>query len=406
MYYPNRTQLDITSLPEDFRELGEGLVYFSEMLQEVRTLARSLSRGDLSGTLPKPDNELASNLKSLHAALKHLTWQARQVAAGDYDQRVEFMGDFADAFNQMIVQLKERQDALLREIETIRKQRQDLERSNNIFEIITGRMPEWIIMIDWETGKLLFANHPIESGLANGISKSQLHETLLSYARDVGEDNVQRTEEFPLISDMVVQWFSVILYPLRWYEHNAVAAILTDITANKAQLQELKDVAYRDMLTGLYNRHYGMKLLNKWIEQHIHFVICFVDIDWLKYVNDVFGHEEGDRYILHVSELLQTFSDDLRVCRLGGDEFMVLVPGITGDAAEKRLETLRGDLVASEYVAENGQISYRCSMSYGVVEVAEDNELSAGDLLSLADEKMYLYKRMYKADRRDSIDLA
>ncbi|MCL2346012.1 MAG: hypothetical protein FWC58_09210, partial [Desulfobulbus sp.] len=163
LYYPNRAQLDPASLPEDFREFGEGLVCFVEMLNETRKLATSLSRGDLSCPLPKPDNEIASNLKSLHATLKHLTWQTRQVANGDYKQRISFMGDFADAFNQMVVQLKERQDALLGEIETIQKQRRDLERSNNLFEIITDRLSEWIVVFDRNTGERLFTNHPVEN---------------------------------------------------------------------------------------------------------------------------------------------------------------------------------------------------------------------------------------------------
>jgi diguanylate cyclase (GGDEF)-like protein len=394
--------LDVESLPEDFREFGEGLVYFAKMLKEVRALAGSLSRGDLSGPLPDPENELASNLKSLHASLKHLTWQTREVAAGDYDQHVEFMGDFADAFNQMIAQLRERQDSMLHEIEIIQNQRRDLERSNNLFEIITSRMLEWIIMIDRETGNLLFSNHPIRGGLVIDAFESQLYDTLLNYARKIDENDTQKTEEFSLTSDTAVQWFSVILYPLRWYEHNAVAAVLTDITSSKAHIQELEDVAYRDMLTGTYNRHYGMKLLNEWIERHISFAICFIDMDWLKYVNDVFGHEEGDRYILQVANLLQSFSADCCVCRLGGDEFMLLAPGFTGKAAEDRLETLRNGLIAKDYMDENGKISYKCSMSYGVVEVTKDNVQPAGDLLSLADEKMYAYKRAYKLERRDA----
>ena len=390
------------SLPEDFRELGEGLVCFAEMLKEVRLLARSLSRGDLSGALPSPDNELASSLKSLHAALKHLTWQARQVAAGDYDQHVEFMGDFADAFNQMTAQLKERREALLNEIDVIQKQRQDLERSNNLFEIITSRMPEWIVLIDRETGEFLFTNHPIEKDLASDIFESQLHDILLKFAREIKASDAQKVEEFPLTHDRVIQWFSVILYPLRWYEHNAVAAVLSDITASKVQLQELEDAAYRDMLTGTYNRNYGMKLLDEWVEQRTPFALCFVDIDWLKYVNDVFGHKEGDRYLRRVTGLLQSFSEDACVSRLGGDEFMVLAPGFTKAAAETRLAALRDSFDSVDYTTKGGKIiSYQRSVSYGVVEVKADNTLTAGDLLSLADDRMYAYKRACKTERRD-----
>ncbi|MDR2452702.1 MAG: GGDEF domain-containing protein [Candidatus Accumulibacter sp.] len=370
------------------------------MLGEVRVIARSLSRGDLSGPLPKPDNELGSHLKSLHATLKHLTWQAREVAAGDYNQHVDFMGEFAEAFNQMIVQLKEQRDDLLSKIESNQLQQQRLERSNDIFKTITRQISEWILVIDRKTGELLFTNHPIEYHLSSNVFESQFYSALLDHAKQVVESDAPKIEELPLTGDEPARWFSVMFYTMRWYERDAVLALLMDITDSKAQIKKLEDTAYRDMLTGTYNRHYGMKLLNEWLEQRIPFAICFVDMDRLKWVNDVFGHLEGDRYILQVTNLLQTFSANACVCRLGGDEFMVLVPGVSGKAAEARLGVLRDGLVARDHKMEDGQ-TYQCSISFGIVEVAEDNTVSAVDLLSLADERMYAYKKAHKAVYRE-----
>jgi diguanylate cyclase (GGDEF)-like protein len=405
LYYPGRAQLDPTSLPAEFRDLGEGLVYFAEMIGEVRTLARSLSRGDLSGPLPRPDNELGSHLKSFHATLKHLTWQAREVAAGNYDQHVDFMGEFAEAFNQMIAQLKERRDDLQNKIETEQRQRKFLERSNDIFKTITRQISEWVLVIDRETRDLLFTNHPIERYLASEIFESRLYAILLDHAKRAEESDEPKIEEFSLTSDKgngeAVRWFSLMLYTMRWYESDAVLVLLTDITASKAQIQRLENTAYRDMLTGTYNRHYGMKLLNEWLEQRIPFAICFIDMDRLKLVNDVFGHLEGDRYILQVTDLLRTFSADTSVCRLGGDEFMLLAPRMTRKAAETRLEALRNSLAAEERKTENGR-TYRCGISFGVAEATPDDVISAVDLLSLADERMYAYKKAHRAVSREN----
>lgn len=401
LYYPNRAQLDPATLPEDFREFGEGLVFFMEMLNESRALAAALSRGDLSCPLPKPDNELASNLKSLHATLKHLTWQTRQVANGDYKQRIRFMGDFADAFNQMVVQLKERQDALLGEIETIQKQRLDLERSNNLFEIITDRLSEWIVVFDRNTGEQLFTNHPVENLLTNASLEPRLYEVLMGHVQQKEESGVQKSMLFSLDDNDAIQWFSATFYPLHWYGCDAMAAVLSDITASKAEIDKLKGVAYRDALTGKYNRHYGMNLFNEWIEQRRRFVVCFIDIDKLKYVNDVLGHAEGDRYILLVAKLLEAFSENACLCRLGGDEFMILATDIDQRAAQDRLEALRNGLVAEELTTQDGT-SYRGSFSYGVVEVETDNALPSSEILSQADESMYVYKKAHRMERRDT----
>lgn len=401
LYKPNRAQLDVDALPEDFRDLGAGLSFFAEMLKELREFERDMARGELSGPIPGKDNELAAPLKDLHASLKHLTWQTKQVARGDYSQHIEFMGEFADSFNEMITQLKERKIALENELTQVQRKTMELARSNSLFEAITSNMSEWIVMIDRETGEHLFANHPIKSDLYQDVFEQQLYDILLEYARDVDENSTGVSEEFPLISDTAVQYFSVMLYPIRWYDHDAVAAVLTDVTKEKEVFRQLEDVAYRDMLTGAYNRHFGMKLLSEWLKSGTRFVICFIDMDRLKYVNDVFGHNEGDNYILTVERLLERFNADPYICRLGGDEYMILAQGCTQEEAEARLEELREELIRAEYSNEDGSITYNRSFSYGVVEVTADNTLPSSDLLATADERMYEYKKAHKAERKN-----
>lgn len=285
-------------------------------------------------------------------------------------------------------------------MKVIRKQAEDLERSNSLFKTVTGMMSEWIVMIDKETGEHLFANHPVENDLASDIFEEQLYSILMDYAKDINEDAECVTDEFPLISDYAIQWFSIILYPVKWDGHNAVSAVLTDVTEEKDQIKELEDVAYKDPLTGAYNRHFGMELLNDWVDKNIPFLICFVDMDRLKYVNDVFGHSEGDAYIKSVSELLTEFSADPYVCRLGGDEFMVLTTGITIEEAEEKIENLRSKFIAEHYETVDGE-TYNRSISYGIVAASGDSNEEATELLATADEKMYTYKKAHKQERRD-----
>jgi len=80
-----------------------------ELLGELADLYRfalAVSRGDLEQPLTARGS-LAGALKTLDAALRHLTWQTQRVAAGDFTQRVDFMGDFSEAFNSMVVALDE-----------------------------------------------------------------------------------------------------------------------------------------------------------------------------------------------------------------------------------------------------------------------------------------------------------
>jgi response regulator RpfG family c-di-GMP phosphodiesterase len=112
IYEPSKASLNVEQLPTEFADLGKGLQYLAAMISEGRTFVRELSEGNLNCPLPDKDNEIASDFKKLHASLKHLTWQTQQVAKGDFNQRVDFMGDFSDAFNEMTRQLELRTNNL------------------------------------------------------------------------------------------------------------------------------------------------------------------------------------------------------------------------------------------------------------------------------------------------------
>ncbi len=78
--------LEIDSLDEPFRKLGMGLQYLETAVKEMKQCSAALSKGDLSSFKPARENFLCENLKNIHANLNHLTWQAKQVAKGDYSQ--------------------------------------------------------------------------------------------------------------------------------------------------------------------------------------------------------------------------------------------------------------------------------------------------------------------------------
>jgi hypothetical protein len=103
-------------LDPGLKELGETLNRLVSMFTETREFILSLAQGNLDATAPL-HNLLASPFKQLQASLLHLTWQTRQIAAGDYSQRVYFMGDFSTAFNSMVeaLEAKRRTETLLRE---------------------------------------------------------------------------------------------------------------------------------------------------------------------------------------------------------------------------------------------------------------------------------------------------
>ncbi|MDR0577426.1 MAG: diguanylate cyclase [Candidatus Accumulibacter sp.] len=400
LYDPGKAELDVEALPKEFQPLGKGLVFFASMLVELRAFAYGLARGNLAVKPPSSRNELASPLKSLHANLKHLTWQTQRIAQGDYQQRVDFMGDFANAFNQMVTQLDEQRSALMSEIEAGKQKTYALEQNVGMFEAITLNIPQWIMVLDMTTAETLFANRTVSAMFDDhpplAESLRAWMDAQAAYMKGLENHGGSRLLNAKIAAEERNWYLSVSIYPLVWRNRQAAAFIFTDLSHEREQLQELEHVAYQDALTGVTSRYHGLQILDEWIATHQEFCICFVDMDNLKYVNDTFGHTVGDDYIINVANVLGRFSSDVFVSRLGGDEFMLLQKDWSEQQAEARMRELRAELIQQ---AATSKISYIRSISYGLVYVPKGNAVTASDLLGIADDRMYRFKRAHKAHR-------
>ena len=391
MFYASRgAELDLDKLEEDYVLFGKGLVYFRHCINEYLEFANTLMRGDLSVSPPPPENELAAPLKSIQANLKHLTWQSQQVAKGDYQQRVDYMGEFADAFNTMVEQLADRQKKLENEVNASRKHAEAMEQSNLLLSNLTQYIPEQIFVISADHHKVLLSNDTAKQEIDSDPDYIERVMKLLS-------ENEMLCSSY--YSDIVLtregeeRFLAVNTYRIEWRGLNALALVIKDVSDEKRQLMELEEFAYHDPLTRTYNRFFGMLTLNEWLERKKRFSLVFVDLDNLKHVNDRFGHNEGDEYLKIVSGHLQSCSQDTMVSRLGGDEYMLLIPDSSYEEVCARMENIQLAIRNDEY--QKGKDIYY-SISVGIVYVNENNELPSSDVLSMADERMYEQKRARK----------
>ena len=157
-------------------------------------------------------------------------------------------------------------------------------------------------------------------------------------------------------------------------------------------------LAEHDSLTGLSNRRFLERVLDENIrlatlEDHS-IAVFFADLDDFKKVNDVYGHDAGDRVLVAVAaRLLSVFRDGDYVARVGGDEFVVAAPGVKdvrsiASMADKVVASFDEPLTITE-----GPISV--SMSVGVA-LFPEHGCNSQELISRADEAMYLIKRTGK----------
>ncbi|HBZ6635905.1 GGDEF domain-containing protein [Clostridium botulinum] len=170
-----------------------------------------------------------------------------------------------------------------------------------------------------------------------------------------------------------------------------------ELIKNRENQKQLESIAFYDELTGLYNRRCAMLSLEKLIKSNLEFSICFVDIDGLKYVNDILGHNEGDEYIKIIANIISNeFYDEDKVCRVGGDEFLILLPNCNESLALKRANELFEKVI---YQAENIKKEYVMSISYGVTHVNMNDDIDLTEIINLADKNMYKFKNLRKKSR-------
>lgn len=158
---------------------------------------------------------------------------------------------------------------------------------------------------------------------------------------------------------------------------------------------KLEEISLKDELTGIPNRRYALMELEKFYYNKKRygndFSVIFVDLDKFKSVNDNYGHEFGDKVLKWVSKLMvnNTRESDI-VCRIGGDEFIIIIPNATGtealDIAKKLLNLINN-------LEENEKLPYWSpSFSLGIIEM-DDSIISVSDLLNKSDEAMYKSKK-------------
>ena len=142
------------------------------------------------------------------------------------------------------------------------------------------------------------------------------------------------------------------------------------VIANVKLRDELRDQSIRDPLTGLYNRRYFMDALTREIglsdRKGTGFGLVSFDVDTFKQFNDAHGHEAGDEVLRHIADRLRAvLTEDEVPCRVGGEEFAVLVPEAEIDATEALADRLRNEVEATE-VGFLGSRLPRVTISCGV----------------------------------------
>jgi len=180
-------------------------------------------------------------------------------------------------------------------------------------------------------------------------------------------------------------------------EPSGILLVARDATERKRTEEEIRLMAIIDPMTGLLNRRGFISLAEQQMKAAVRsckkMLLFFIDLDGLKFINDTWGHEEGDRALRRTSAILKnTFRESDIVARLGGDEFATLVydsPELP-EVIMKRLQCRTDEECAAS------DLPYIISMSIGIADYDPSVPCSIHELMYEADQLMYNQKKSKK----------
>lgn len=179
----------------------------------------------------------------------------------------------------------------------------------------------------------------------------------------------------------------------------------TDITELKQTqsslelaLTKVELMANTDQLTGVYNRRYFEDIAQKEIERCVRyqqtFSLLVLDLDYFKNINDKYGHHVGDEVLIHFTSICQRqlrLTDTL--CRIGGEEFSIVLPSTHGKDALQIAERIRDSVSTTDIPLDEENNQLTITVSIGVTEYRRQ-DLAISDTLVRADKALYRCKEI------------
>ncbi|MFI3173087.1 MAG: diguanylate cyclase [Eubacteriales bacterium] len=225
------------------------------------------------------------------------------------------------------------------------------------------------------------------------VNKEELN--LLLSDKDLFEKKIQSIKKNNVDEDTIYYCDNGTFLSIETLSHNeGEYGLMIDVTDSVNEKNNLQYERDYDMMTELLNRRAFYREIEKLFgkdDQAKNVMIIALDMDNLKMINDVYGHDAGDTAIKHCAYIMKMIKAPNKImCRLGGDEFVVVIYGEEREILGQYIEELAG-YFQNAYVQRNG-VAIDVKMSGGYV-MAEDYEVDYSELLKYADQALYMAKR-------------
>ncbi|ROR23969.1 PAS domain S-box-containing protein/diguanylate cyclase (GGDEF)-like protein [Mobilisporobacter senegalensis] len=286
-----------------------------------------------------------------------------------------------------------------------------LKESEENFKKLFYVNPFPVFITRFEDGKLIKASERAYSLMGIREEETDDLSSIDLYMRDENRDSLtEKLKKNDSTYNHIVEydingksiWATANHELIDYHGEKCILTGIMDITEIRKAEEELSQFASTDVLTGIMNRRIGLEkiqeLINESKYRDMEFVLCFLDINDLKYVNDTYGHREGDSYIKTFCSLVkEEIHEDDVFFRMGGDEFIIVFMDKTISEAEiiwKRLMASFHRINKQEYMP------YMITASHGLFYYRSGMEFDLEQIIDIADKQMYKEKLWYKNNSR------
>ena len=344
--------------------------------------------------------------------LRHLESATKALKQGNFKHRINInsrdeIGELADAVDQLAEHLEITTDALHREHDALQRESRFI---NSLVDNINA------VIMEMKSGSLRFTYVSQEAETLLGVSPEQWLQAGFFTSRldDIDRSGILETiktkleekeENFCLdfrmkhVNGKSIWVRCVINAEYEGDDTATLRGLILDYSEQKSAEERILYLAEHDSLTNLINRRRFREELDKRIAYALRYheqgALLFIDLDQFKYINDSYGHQYGDEFLVDISRRLHLGLRKTDILgRLGGDEFGIIIPHTDSAQAQQVAQGLLETLREQTYNF-NGTI-HHASASIGIVMFPQQGHLT-NDLLAKADAAMYSAKNEGRA---------
>ena len=243
-----------------------------------------------------------------------------------------------------------------------------------------------------DNGKVIFVNKMLIETFEDEWKDGQLNSMIVDSLRRRKDGGIE------IYNSKLDRWYEVSIKEIEWMDGSAATLYsLYDVTDRKLHQSKIEQQAFTDFLTGLYNRMCCERDLARLIDEvekdGTRGALVYLDLDDFKHINDGLGHQYGDVLLKSISSAMRSVHGVENNCyRMGGDEFVILIPPSSYDRFEAILTEIK-DVFSKPFFLKDSD--YYCTSSIGVV-TFPDNGNTVQGLIRKADIAMYEAKKSGK----------